>query len=603
MGQESISVFLVFFAALLALVLVLSKYLHDQPLLSSILSEAGMVLLVGILAGFLIHCVIGDKLNGPENDNNRINNENNNNNNDYNDDDDSSSSEELHALLSFSPDIFFMALLPPIIFNSGLRVGALFARHFAPIVLFAIVGTTIAAISTALFLWLVLQLGWMGTGGEDVVSSSFTPTLTELLTFGALISSTDPVSTLAVFQAKRVDPQLFYLVFGESVLNDALAIVLFHCLSRFVAQQEQEENDSVSSVFVQFFIDLTLNAIGSLVLGVLLTLGTARLFKQLDLRQNRLIEICVYLLLMYIPFLLAEILQLSGIVTILFTGITSNRYVIPNLSPMTRLNADMVCRLLAHLAETSIFLELGLSVYGLVGHWNWAFIGWSIVACLVGRALNIYPLAFFFNKCLLRRTSAEVEEDTGGSDYWCNTDVRSDPGAAAASSLWRYPTINISPRAAQPERTRHIELTERFSPAREAAQDSHQLVQQALSFADMSVASEMTATPARRKDLKIRAKTSHMQFFSGLRGAVSYACVRTFPDTFGHQKDFTMTTMAIVLISVFVLGGTTELALNVLNINVNVDEETYMKERLREPVVATFVTHFGTSSSYLLTRT
>eukprot|EP00957_Ditylum_brightwellii_P136882 10438634-Ditylum_brightwellii.AAC.1 len=50
----------------------------------------------------------------------------------------------------------------------------------------------------------------------------FDPSFAELLTFGGLISATDPVSTLAIFQAKRVDPHLFYLVFGESVLNDAV---------------------------------------------------------------------------------------------------------------------------------------------------------------------------------------------------------------------------------------------------------------------------------------------------------------------------------------------------------------------------------------------
>ena len=48
----------------------------------------------------------------------------------------------------------------------------------------------------------------------------------ELLAFGALISATDPVSTLAVFDAKKVDPHLFYLVFGESVINDAVGLVL-----------------------------------------------------------------------------------------------------------------------------------------------------------------------------------------------------------------------------------------------------------------------------------------------------------------------------------------------------------------------------------------
>lgn len=45
--------------------------------------------------------------------------------------------------------------------------------------------------------------------------------------FGALISATDPVATLAIFSAMNVNPQLHFLVFGESVLNDAVAIVLY----------------------------------------------------------------------------------------------------------------------------------------------------------------------------------------------------------------------------------------------------------------------------------------------------------------------------------------------------------------------------------------
>jgi len=45
--------------------------------------------------------------------------------------------------------------------------------------------------------------------------------------FGALISATDPVTVLAVFHDLRVDFDLYSLVFGESVLNDAVAIVLY----------------------------------------------------------------------------------------------------------------------------------------------------------------------------------------------------------------------------------------------------------------------------------------------------------------------------------------------------------------------------------------
>lgn len=44
--------------------------------------------------------------------------------------------------------------------------------------------------------------------------------------FGSLISAVDPVATIAIFNALNVDPVLNMLVFGESILNDAVAIVL-----------------------------------------------------------------------------------------------------------------------------------------------------------------------------------------------------------------------------------------------------------------------------------------------------------------------------------------------------------------------------------------
>ena len=62
-------------------------------------------------------------------------------------------------------------------------------------------------------------------------ASSFS--VIECVAFASLISSTDPVSTLAVFQSLRVDPTLFYLVFGESVLNDAIAITVCVCYFLF----------------------------------------------------------------------------------------------------------------------------------------------------------------------------------------------------------------------------------------------------------------------------------------------------------------------------------------------------------------------------------
>jgi NhaP-type Na+/H+ or K+/H+ antiporter len=133
---------------------------------------------------------------------------------------------------------------------------------------------------------------------------------------------------------KRVDPRLFYLCFGESVLNDAISIVLFYSFGKFVSINNDENN--LGAAFKKFLIDLFLNFVGSSVLGSFGGACTGFIFKQIDMRHNRLVEISVYVLLVYIPFLISEILNLSGIVTILFTGITANHTLFQIFRPSLR---------------------------------------------------------------------------------------------------------------------------------------------------------------------------------------------------------------------------------------------------------------------------
>lgn len=72
----------------------------------------------------------------------------------------------------------------------------------------------------------------------------------------------------------------------------------------------------------------------------------------------------------------------------------------------------------------------------------------------------------------------------------------------------------------------------------------------------------------------------------------SYACVRSFPDTFGHQREFVVTTMVIILATVFGLGSTTELMLSYLQIESNVDEDKYMENWHRERRSASLILRF-----------
>jgi len=149
-STEGISAYFVLFSALLALVLVLSKVLHDRPVLGSFFPEAGMILLVGMIAGFFVNLFIRPEVIAPAD-------------NAENDDGAAYDDSVAQSLLSFSPQVFFVALLPPIIFNSGYHLRReLFFRHIAPITLFAVVGTLISAFSISFLLELVKGFGLMG---------------------------------------------------------------------------------------------------------------------------------------------------------------------------------------------------------------------------------------------------------------------------------------------------------------------------------------------------------------------------------------------------------------------------------------------------------
>jgi NhaP-type Na+/H+ and K+/H+ antiporter len=85
---------------------------------------------------------------------------------------------------------------------------------------FAFVGTIISSVVIGVLVWLVVLTGL----------HSLKLTLMECLMFGSILSSTDPVTILAIFNQLRVDPTLYAIIFGESMLNDAVAIVLYRCV-------------------------------------------------------------------------------------------------------------------------------------------------------------------------------------------------------------------------------------------------------------------------------------------------------------------------------------------------------------------------------------
>lgn len=210
------------------------------------------------------------------------------------------SGDSIRNLISFDYQIFFNLLLPPIILSSGYELHqANFFRNIGTILTFAFAGTFLSAIVIGLILWLFTLL----PGTLDM-------TLVDAISVGATLSATDPVTILAIFNTYKVDPKLYTIIFGESILNDAIAIVIFETAQRY---NKGEGSYGILSFFEGTGIFL-LVFFSSLVIGVISGVGTALLLKFTYVRRFPKIESCLIVLIAYATYFFSHGIHLSGTV-------------------------------------------------------------------------------------------------------------------------------------------------------------------------------------------------------------------------------------------------------------------------------------------------
>jgi sodium/hydrogen exchanger 8 len=309
------------------------------------------------------------------------------------------SAEELE-FLTFEPELFFFLLLPPIIFEAGygLKKKDFFANIWT-ISLFAVVGTII---STFIVGYCVYLTGISGLVHMDTSSPM------EALLFGALISAVDPVATLSIMGNPELncDPLLYALVFGESVLNDAVAIVLF---KTFMSSYDAGEAFSGKTI-MNIMIDFTGISLGSLFVGVMIGLTCAYLCKHTQMRKYPEYEISILFLFAYGSYSFSEALELSGIMSLFFCGIVLSHYNSYNLSPTSQVTAHYIFKSLAVLSEFFVYLFIGMGIFtGRFRHWNIMFFILCTIFCLVARALNTFPLSYVANMGRLAPISPKMQ--------------------------------------------------------------------------------------------------------------------------------------------------------------------------------------------------
>lgn len=292
-------------------------------------------------------------------------------------------------ILVFSEDLFFIYLLPPIIFNAGFQVKKKqFFVNFMTITSFGAIGTVISCVvitTGVTYAFKRMDIGPLEMG--------------DYLAIGAIFAATDSVCTLQVLNQDET-PLLYSLVFGEGVVNDATSVVLFNAIQSFDLDQINP------SIGFHFLGNLLYLFIASTLLGVLTGLLSAYVIKKLYIgRHSTDREVALMMLMAYLSYMLAELSYLSGILTVFFCGIVMSHYTWHNVTQSSRTTTKHAFATLSFVAEIFIFLYVGMDALDIE---KWKFVsdspGTSVAASsillglvLLGRAAFVFPLSFLSN--------------------------------------------------------------------------------------------------------------------------------------------------------------------------------------------------------------
>ncbi|XP_027476066.1 sodium/hydrogen exchanger 5 isoform X5 [Callorhinus ursinus] len=291
------------------------------------------------------------------------------------------------AEYQLEPGTFFLFLLPPIVLDSGYFMPSrLFFDNLGAILTYAVVGTLWNAFTTGAALWGLQQAG--------LVAPRVQASLLDFLLFGSLISAVDPVAVLAVFEEVHVNDTLFIIVFGESLLNDAVTVVLYKVCNSFVemGSANVQAADYLKGVASLFVVSLGGAAVG-LVFAFLLAL-TTRFTKRV-----RIIEPLLVFLLAYAAYLTAEMASLSAILAVTMCGLGCKKYVEANISHKSRTAVKYTMKTLASCAETVIFMLLGISAVD-SSKWAWdsGLVLGTLFFILFFRALGVVLQTWVLNQ-------------------------------------------------------------------------------------------------------------------------------------------------------------------------------------------------------------
>ena len=273
--------------------------------------------------------------------------------------------------VQLTPDLVIFIFLPALVFESALSLDArALLKNIVPILMLAIVGMLISVALVGVGIWWSLGL----------------PIVIALL-FGSLISATDPVAVVALFKELGVSRRLNILVEGESLMNDATAIVLFNILLLMLTASHFSFTDGMQAVerFCIVFL-------GGILVGMVISIAISELLVRLY-HGNESIPVVLSLAIAYTSFIAAEHeLHVSGVMAVLSAAICLNIFGLSRMSKRTIENIHTTWEFVVLIFNSLLFVLIGLSVDLMELASYWQPVLWAVLAVYVARAVGVYFL-------------------------------------------------------------------------------------------------------------------------------------------------------------------------------------------------------------------
>jgi len=266
-----------------------------------------------------------------------------------------------------TPELILALFVPPLVFEAAFHLNLTELRRNLPaILLLAVPGVILTTFVIGGMLVLGIRLS-----------------LPIALVFGSLIAATDPVAVVALFRTLGVPKRLSVLIEGESLFNDGTAIVLFHLMVTIAITSQFNLVKSVAGFFSV--------SIGGVIVGLVLGWLIAQLIARVD---NYLIETTLTTVLAFGSYLVAERLGFSGVLAVLAAGLVNGNISPRGMSPTSRIVIFNFWEYMAFLANSLVFLLLGLQVNITALLASWQPILWAILAVFIARAIVVYGLSW-----------------------------------------------------------------------------------------------------------------------------------------------------------------------------------------------------------------